>query len=123
MTQRNCASEGGQLGLQDLQRDLSFVLEVVGQVDGGHAALTEFTVDGVAALEGGVQTGDGIGHGQQGAAKACRAARIEGPAIHSRFRLRILSVVLSIDPGRSRHPQIAKAANRAIHLGFTVILL
>ncbi len=32
--------------------------------------------------------------------------------------LSILSVVLSIEPGRSRHLGIAKAANRAIHLGF-----
>ena len=36
--------------------------------------------------------------------------------------LSILSVVLSIEPGRSRHLGIAKAANHAIHLGFTVIL-
>ena len=33
-----------------------------------------------------------------------------------------LSIVLSIEPGRSRHLGLAKAANRAIHLGFTVIL-
>ena len=116
------AHEGGQLGLQDLQRDLSFVLEVVGQVDRRHAALTEFTLNRVAALEGCVQAGDGIEHGQQDASKACRAARIEGPAINVRFRSRILSVVLSIEPGRSRHRRVAKAANRAIHLGFTVIL-
>ena len=35
---------------------------------------------------------------------------------------RVLSIVLSIEPGRSRHLGLAKAANRAIHLGFTVIL-
>ena len=34
-------------------------------------------------------------------------------------RSRVLSVILSIEPGRSRHRRIAKAANRAIHLGFT----
>jgi len=34
----------------------------------------------------------------------------------------VLSVVLSIEPGRSRHRRSAKAANRAIHLGFAVIL-
>ena len=39
-----------------------------------------------------------------------------------RFQSRILSIVLSIEPGRSRHLGLAKAANRAIHLGFTVIL-
>ena len=37
---------------QDLQRDLSFVLQVVGQIDRRHAALTELTLDGVAAFEG-----------------------------------------------------------------------
>ena len=50
--------------------------EVVGQVDRGHAALAEFTLDGVAALKGGIQTGDGIGHGGQNASKACEVARI-----------------------------------------------
>ena len=33
-------------------------------------------------------------------------------------RSRVLSVVLSIEPGRSRHRGVAKAANRAIHLSF-----
>ncbi len=32
----------------------------IGQIDGGHAALTEFTLNGVAAFEGCVQAGDGI---------------------------------------------------------------
>ena len=39
-----------QLGLQDLERDLTLVLQVIGQVDGGHAALTQFSFDGVAAF-------------------------------------------------------------------------
>ncbi len=34
----------------------------------------------------------------------------------------VLSIVLSIEPGRSRHLGIAKAANRAIHLGVSGIL-
>ena len=29
---------GSQLGFQDLQRDLAFVLDIVGQVDGSHPA-------------------------------------------------------------------------------------
>jgi hypothetical protein len=45
-----------------------------------------------------------------------------GPAIDGRLQSRVLSIVLSIGPGRSRHPRIAKAANRAIHLGFSGIL-
>jgi len=36
------------------------VLEVVGQVDRGHPALTDLALDAVAALEGCVQAGDGI---------------------------------------------------------------
>ena len=54
---------GSQLGLQHLEGDLALVLEVIGQIDRRHAALTEFTLDGVAAFEGCVQTSDGIGHG------------------------------------------------------------
>ena len=50
-----------QLGLQDLERDLSLVLEVVGEVDRGHPALTKFTLDAVAALEGCVQARDSVG--------------------------------------------------------------
>ena len=46
----------------DLEGDLALVLEVVGQVDSGHPALTDLTLDAVAALEGGVEAGDGIGH-------------------------------------------------------------
>ena len=44
------SDHGGQLRLQNLQRDLALVLEVVGQVDRGHATLTKLTLDGVAAL-------------------------------------------------------------------------
>ena len=46
-----------EFGLQHLQRDFTFVLDVVGQVDGGHAALTKLTLDAVAAFEGRVQAG------------------------------------------------------------------
>jgi hypothetical protein len=53
---------GGQLGLEHLQRDLALVLEVIGQVDGRHPALTQLTRDGVAAFEGRVQASDWIGH-------------------------------------------------------------
>ena len=53
---------GGQFGLQDLEGDLTFVLDVVGQVDRGHATRAKLTLDGVAAFEGCVQANDGIGH-------------------------------------------------------------
>ncbi len=51
----------GQLRLQDLQRDLPLVLDVIREIDRSHAALTEFGLDAVAAFEGGVQAGDGVG--------------------------------------------------------------
>ena len=48
--------------LEDLERDLAPVPEIVGQVDRGHPTLTELALDAVAAFEGRVQAGDGIGH-------------------------------------------------------------
>ena len=47
------AQDRGQFGLQDLERHLALVLEVLGQVDGGHAALAELPLDPVAVGEGG----------------------------------------------------------------------
>ena len=52
--------DSGQLRLQHLERDLSLVLQVVGEVHRGHPALTDLTLDAVAALEGSVQAGDGV---------------------------------------------------------------
>jgi hypothetical protein len=51
-----------QLGAQHLERHLAIVLEVGGQVDGGHAAGAELALDPVAFFEGGGQT-EGIAHG------------------------------------------------------------
>jgi len=55
------ADDGCQLGLEDLEGDLAMVLEILGQVDGGHAALAELTLDRVAAGQGGVQALDDSG--------------------------------------------------------------
>ena len=46
------AEDGAELGVQDLDGDLAVVLEVLGEVDGGHAALAELTLDAVAIGEG-----------------------------------------------------------------------
>ena len=51
-----------EFGLQGLERDLTLVLQAVGQVDDGHAALTKLTFNGVAAFEGSVQAGDAVTH-------------------------------------------------------------
>ena len=53
-----------QLGLQNLERHLALVLQIVRQVHRGHAALTELALDGVAAFQGCVQARDGIGLGR-----------------------------------------------------------
>ena len=43
-------NDGSQFGLKHLQRDLAFVLEVVCHVDGGHPALAQFWLNGLAAF-------------------------------------------------------------------------
>jgi hypothetical protein len=45
------------LGAQDLDRDLTAMLEVLGAVDGGHAAAAELAVDAVAPGEGCLECG------------------------------------------------------------------
>ena len=45
----------GEVGAQHLERDVAVVLEVVREVDRGHAAGAELALDAVAALEGGEQ--------------------------------------------------------------------
>ncbi len=50
-TKRSGAQHGRQLGLQDLERDLAIVLEVLGEVHRGHAALAQFPLDAVAVGE------------------------------------------------------------------------
>ncbi|MEJ2504079.1 MAG: hypothetical protein P8177_12345 [Gemmatimonadota bacterium] len=52
------AHHGGQLRLQHLERHLPAVLQVLRQVDRGHATLTELALDPVAALQGAVQALD-----------------------------------------------------------------
>ncbi len=49
------AEHGGQLGVQHLDGDLAVVLDVVREVDGGHAAGAEFALDAIAVREGGCQ--------------------------------------------------------------------
>ena len=44
------SDDGREFRLEDFERDLALVLDVVGEVDVRHSALTEFTLDGVAAF-------------------------------------------------------------------------
>ena len=52
----------GELGMQHLDGDLAVVLEVLRQVDGGHAAPAELALDQVAVGQGGGEAGKGVGH-------------------------------------------------------------
>ena len=49
------AEDGRELGAEDLEGDLAVVLQVVGAVDGGHAAAAELALDRVAVGEGSAQ--------------------------------------------------------------------
>jgi hypothetical protein len=51
-----------ELGLQHLERDVALVPHVIGEVDRSHPALAQLSIDPVAALQGRVEAGDGIGH-------------------------------------------------------------
>ena len=57
---RSREKDGCQLRLQHLQRDLPLVLDVGGEVHRRHSTPTVFTLDAVAAFEGGVQAGNGV---------------------------------------------------------------
>ena len=52
-------------GFRTPERHLALVLQVLGQIDPSHAALTEFTLDRVAAFQGCVQACGGIRHGDK----------------------------------------------------------
>ena len=56
------AEHGGELGPEHLERDLAVVLEVLGEVDGRHAALAELALDAVAVGQGSLQSGYRFGH-------------------------------------------------------------
>ena len=45
------ADDGAQLGMEDLDGDLAAVLQVLGEVDGGHAALAELALEAVTVTE------------------------------------------------------------------------
>ena len=55
---RSGPSSAAELGPEDLDRHLAVVLEVVGELDGGHAAAAELALEGVAARERGGEPGE-----------------------------------------------------------------
>ena len=50
------AKHRSEFGLQQLERDVPLVLDVLAEIDRGHAALTELALDAVATSERGVET-------------------------------------------------------------------
>jgi len=46
------ADDGAELGAEHLDRDAAIMLDVLCQVDGGHAALAEFAFEPVSVGEG-----------------------------------------------------------------------
>src|SRR3990172_1952540 len=67
------AQQGRELGLQNLDRDLAVVLEVLGEVDSSHASAAELALKPVAVGQRGLETIErsGIGH-----ARGPRAPRL-----------------------------------------------
>ena len=55
------ADDGGQLGTQHLDGHLAPVLEVLGEVDRGHAALAQLALEAVAVGDQGLQPVNGVG--------------------------------------------------------------
>ncbi len=63
LTDEPVRSQGGrELGPEDLDRDLAFVLQVLGQIHGGHAALTELALEAVSVGESVSEAGGKLGH-------------------------------------------------------------
>jgi hypothetical protein len=56
------AERRGQLGTQDLYRYPPVVFQILGEIDGRHAALAELPLDAVAVGEGFPQSGYRLGH-------------------------------------------------------------
>ena len=55
------AERGGELGVEHLERDRPVVLEIVGEVDRGHAAAPELALERVAVGQGGLEPFQGLG--------------------------------------------------------------
>jgi len=83
------AEHGGELRAQHLDGDLAVVFEVLGQIDGSHAALAELTLDAVAIGEGGREAGPSVAHralseqARRHPPRSCRSRRPETPG-HAR---------------------------------------
>ena len=66
---------GGEIGLEDLEGDLATVLQVVGEIDGGHAALAELALEMVAVGQRGLETLEVVHRAPCDGSSGCKVAR------------------------------------------------
>src|SRR5512143_4166789 len=79
LAQESLTAEGGrELRVQDLDRDVAIVLEVVREINGCHAAGTKFALDAVAIGDGGRQTRQDVVHVPVLDSTAARFSSAEG---------------------------------------------
>ena len=70
------AESVGEFGLKDLEGDGAVVLQVMGQIDRGHAAAAQLPPDRVTAGQGRMQAPGKVGHFRSPQAEAARAASV-----------------------------------------------
>jgi hypothetical protein len=73
------ADDRGQFGAQYLHRHAAIVLDVLSQVDGGHAALSELALEAVAVGQGVGEAGEDVGHRDLAAKAAARLVSLKRP--------------------------------------------
>jgi len=90
---RSLGSEGraGALG-RHLEGDLAFVLEVFGEVHGGHAAFAEAALDAVAVGESGAEPLDDVGH------RISRGSSLIQPSTHTTLARRSGTAMTKVCP-------------------------
>ena len=98
------ADHGGELGAQHLERDLAVVPEVLGEVDGGHAARAELALDAVAVGEGGCEI---EGRWSRVVSRSRESVDLKSLRFHLRHpHIRLLlderEVEPSVSPGKTR---------------------
>ena len=59
------AEDGGELRPEDLDGDLAVVLQVVREIDSGHATRAELALDAVAVGKDGAEAAERVGHWPQ----------------------------------------------------------
>ena len=117
------ADDGRELGAEQLERDPPVVAEVLGQVDGGHAAGADLALDPVAVGQGELEAALRLGHAaglwwgwqEDGGGVACRG-RVAREARDARARIGIQNTCPAPAPPIFPHACPARAADPADRL-------